>query len=122
MAGLRSIPWLICAFLLSGCADYMNNRDTITLGAGDASEANMAIQTIDPFPPDAKNTDIRIDPNKVHQAYQRYLAGPQQPQAQSLIQIKNNNPCDYADQTARDGSRCGGRAANERPGGENPPG
>lgn len=29
-------------------------------------------------------------------------------------------PCDYPGQTASDGSRCGGRSAQTRPGGYNP--
>lgn len=32
----------------------------------------------------------------------------------------DNNPCDYPDDMARDGSRCGDRAASIRPGGRNP--
>lgn len=61
------------AFMLGGCADYMNNRDTVSLGAGDAVEANLGISTIDPFPAAAKNTNIRIDGRKVKQAHDRYL-------------------------------------------------
>jgi hypothetical protein len=33
---------------LAGCADYLNHRDTITLAAGDATNSNVAIHTIDP--------------------------------------------------------------------------
>ncbi len=46
------------ALMLGGCADYLNRRDSITLGAGNAPEANAMIQTIDPFPDNAENTDI----------------------------------------------------------------
>lgn len=60
--------------LLSGCADYMNNRDAVTLGAGDAMEGNLGMSTIDPFPPDAKNTRIRVESSKVKQAHDRYVA------------------------------------------------
>lgn len=41
--------------LLSGCADYLSRRDSVTLGAGNAPEANTAIHTINPFPPKALN-------------------------------------------------------------------
>jgi hypothetical protein len=43
---------------VSACADYQNHRDTVTLGAGNASEANLAIQTVNPFPPNAGQTQI----------------------------------------------------------------
>ncbi|TCD16181.1 hypothetical protein [Oricola cellulosilytica] len=58
---------------LAGCADYLSNLDSLTLGVGDANYANMAIQTIDPFPPVAQNTDIDIGPETTSNAYQRYV-------------------------------------------------
>ena len=45
---------------ISGCADHLNHRDTVTLGAGDAAEANLAIQTVNPFPPNAGQTQIDV--------------------------------------------------------------
>lgn len=75
MTSLRKNSFILFAgvFALSGCADYLNNRDTVTLGAGNAVEANLGIHTIDPFPPDAKNTDIEIDGRKTEGAYKRYV-------------------------------------------------
>ena len=46
------------AAALAGCADYMNHRDSVTLGAGNALEGNIGLHTIDPFPADAYDTDI----------------------------------------------------------------
>lgn len=45
---------------LAGCADYLNRRDTLAVGAGNAPEANTAIHTIDPFPPAASDTKIIV--------------------------------------------------------------
>lgn len=59
---------------LTACADHMNNRDSITLGAGNATEANMGIHTVEPFPPEALDTTIYSSPEKVAQARARYLA------------------------------------------------
>lgn len=59
--------------LLTGCADYLNNRDTITLGAGNAPQANLGIHAINPFPAAANNTHIHVDPQKVQDAYGRYI-------------------------------------------------
>jgi hypothetical protein len=50
---------------LSACADYQNHRDTVTLGAGDAPEANLAIQTVNPFPPNAGQTHIDTPGNSL---------------------------------------------------------
>lgn len=50
---------------LSGCADYMNHRDSVTLGAGNALEGNIGLHTIDPFPADAYDTDIDRDGDQV---------------------------------------------------------
>ena len=59
--------------LLTSCADYLNNRDTITLGAGNAVEANLGIHAVNPFPASANNTNIDINSEKVQQAYGRYI-------------------------------------------------
>lgn len=65
---------LLSVINLAACADHMNNRDTITLGAGNASEANMGIHTVDPFPATALDTTIYSSPEKVEQARARYIA------------------------------------------------
>lgn len=53
---------LAMATLVAGCADYMNRRDTITFGAGNAPEANSMIQTINHFPANASDTTITVQP------------------------------------------------------------
>jgi len=57
--------------VLSGCADYLARKDTVTFGAGNASDANVGIQTINPFPPNAKNTKIEVEGTTVDQAQQK---------------------------------------------------
>jgi hypothetical protein len=42
-------------------SDYLQRSDSIALGAGNASNANEAIQTINPWPPYAGNPRITID-------------------------------------------------------------
>ena len=61
--------------ILSGCADYLANRDSVTLGLGDAPQGNIGIQAINPFPPEASNTHIDGDGPAVARAHQRYVAG-----------------------------------------------
>lgn len=55
----KSILLLVMAVVLSGCADYMNRRDSVTLRAGDAIEANTAIHVINPSPPIAYDRRAR---------------------------------------------------------------
>lgn len=52
----RVVLLVVVAAVLSGCADYMNRRDSVSLGAGNAVEGNLAIQTINPQPPAAFRT------------------------------------------------------------------
>jgi len=51
----RVVLLCLLAAALSGCADYLNRRDTVSARAGDAVDANLAIQTINPQPPAAFN-------------------------------------------------------------------
>lgn len=50
---------LATATLMGGCADYTNNWDTVSGRAGDAPEANTAIHTISPWPPNVSNTNVQ---------------------------------------------------------------
>jgi len=73
---IRRTRWALFflpAALLSGCADYMSHRDTVTFGAGNALETNMAIHTVKPFPTQAYNTNMDRDGNSVANAQERYL-------------------------------------------------
>jgi hypothetical protein len=59
---------------LGGCydRDYYSQSDTITLGAGDAVATNAITQTIDPWPPHAKDTDIDLEGPRAAVAVERY--------------------------------------------------
>lgn len=75
----RAILILGAASLMSGCADYMNHRDTITFGLGNAVEANKAIQIQDPFPRVAQNTHIAADGKVIQKTMRSYNGGGAQP-------------------------------------------
>jgi len=49
---------VVLPVLLSSCADYMNHWDTVSFRAGNAADANTAIQAISPWPPNVENTTI----------------------------------------------------------------
>jgi hypothetical protein len=63
-----------CILFLGGCYDreYYSQSDTITLGAGDAVATNAVTQTIDPWPPHAKDTDIDLEGPRAAVAVERY--------------------------------------------------
>ncbi len=94
------------AFLLQGCYedDYLSRRDTISLGAGDATATNAVTQTIDPWNPNAKNTEIHQEGERARVAIERYqqnksvsprglntteVSGQSGPGSQGSAQIKN---------------------------------
>jgi hypothetical protein len=54
----KALVGVVIILGLAGCADYLNRRDSIALGAGNAAAGNTAIHTINPFPPEASNTSV----------------------------------------------------------------
>ncbi len=52
--------------------DYDEHRDTIASSAGNANAANIAVQTIDPWPPYSKNTKLNLDGRRASVAIMRY--------------------------------------------------
>jgi hypothetical protein len=52
--------------------DYRDHRDTISSSAGNAAAANIAIQTIDPWPPYSKNIKNHLDGRRASVGIQRY--------------------------------------------------
>ena len=81
MAMLRRARTLAATFtiaaagaVLSGCYDdtHLSNRDLITRQAGDAIAVNTAVQTIDPWPKEAKNKTLDVDGKRAEVAIKRY--------------------------------------------------
>jgi hypothetical protein len=67
--------------LLAGCSvppwddvveQYAARKDTVTLSAGNAPRTNEAVHTIDPVPPNAFNTQIPADGQRMAGAVERY--------------------------------------------------
>ena len=77
-------PFAVAAVLAfgivaAGCTDYYHHRETISVNTGDAVRANIAIHTIDPWPPHAQDTNIRYSGKRMRHAIDRYNAGPEDP-------------------------------------------
>lgn len=62
----------VLLFTVAGCVDYTNRFDTVSIHSGDASRANVAIQTVDPWPPESERTFIDANGRKVKQAIDDY--------------------------------------------------
>jgi hypothetical protein len=66
---------LVCGLAaLSGCAEYLDRRDTISLGAGDAVAANKVTQMVDPWPRVSANKNIDFNGERMESAVERYRA------------------------------------------------
>jgi hypothetical protein len=61
MSRSRILLTLATFATLSGCADYLNYYEGVTLAAGDAQKQNMLLQTANPFNPASQ--DVAIDTN-----------------------------------------------------------
>lgn len=60
------------ALLLSGCSEYLDRRDTLLLGAGDAVETNLATHRIDPWPRASGRLFVATDGERAQRAIERY--------------------------------------------------
>lgn len=63
---------------LAGCASsdlYLDRRDSIALGAGDAVAANAITQTVDPWPAGGGDKNIPFNGQKMQSAVERYRDG-----------------------------------------------
>lgn len=58
---LAIIGLLAATTLLAGCTEYANRSDTISLGAGNAMQANIAVHAVNAFPPHRNIKAIRSD-------------------------------------------------------------
>jgi hypothetical protein len=73
---------LALATLLGGCNatwfdphGYLDRRDSIWLGAGDAKNTNIATQMYDPWAPHSANTQIAMNGQRAQTAAERYRYG-----------------------------------------------
>jgi hypothetical protein len=73
MTPMRWAAAAAMAASLGACSDlYMDRRDTISLGAGDAIAANKVEQMVDPWPAASGNKNIAFNGQKMQSAVERY--------------------------------------------------
>jgi hypothetical protein len=74
----RLVAAVAFAGLVAGCAEpdfYLDRRDTLSLGAGDAVASNIIVQTTDPWPRAAANRNIAFNGDRMQAAGERYRTG-----------------------------------------------
>jgi type IV pilus biogenesis protein CpaD/CtpE len=62
-------------------APYLERRDTVTPGGGNAKDTNAAAHVIDPWPPLVGARNIPSDGKRAADAVRRYRQGPADPAA-----------------------------------------
>jgi hypothetical protein len=68
-----SVAVVLLGTMLGGCSDlYWDRRDTIAFWAGDAPASNVAIHTIDPWPPAAAKRRLTTNGELAQRAAERY--------------------------------------------------
>jgi len=101
--------------LLAGCSDpglYLDRRDSIALSAGDAVAANMAMQTIDPWPAHSGNVNLAANGQKMQSAVERYRSNlVTQPVDPMMLQVANTTPSTAQTGNAQSGSTGGTNAS-----------
>jgi hypothetical protein len=71
---------LAATTLLGACTDmYLDRRDTVSFGAGDAPAANKVTHMIDPWPARAGDRNISYDGERMQAAAERYRTGKTTP-------------------------------------------
>jgi len=76
---------------------YRGHSDKVTRGAGNAAAANIATQTIDPWPPHSQRTQINQDGKRAHIAIKRYESNTSlQPKGINAVNGSGGNGNGYA--------------------------
>jgi hypothetical protein len=64
---------VLLAAMLGGCSDlYWDRRDSVSFWAGDAPASNVAIHTVDPWPPAAAKRRLAANGELMQRAAERY--------------------------------------------------
>ena len=79
--------------MLGGCTDiYLDRRDTVSFGAGDAVAANRIVHMVDPWPARAGDRNIQHDGERMAAAAERYRTDKVKPLAGTGTSSVNYQP------------------------------
>ena len=101
--GGRAAVVVVVVAALTACSDYLDRRDTLYLGAGDAVRTNEVTHVIDPWPAHARNNNnIQTAGGRVAAAAKRYRCGPGSAAAPgtSVTQSQTSNTASASSTTA----------------------
>ena len=100
---------------LGGCSDlYFDRRETVMFGSGDAPAANIAVQTIDPWPAAAANRTQTANGERIQRAMDRYRTNKTTPLNTTSTSSAQFNQAPGA------GGGAGGGSSGGAPGGASP--
>ena len=71
---LSGLGLCLTALGVTGCEEYRARRDLIVVESGEAVAHNIAVQTIDPWPVESRDTRIDIDGERILIGTERYKA------------------------------------------------
>jgi len=69
---LRTLALAALLAALAGCSEYLDRRDTISLGGGDSVATDKVTQMVDPWPRDSADRNIAFNGAKLETAVERY--------------------------------------------------
>jgi hypothetical protein len=110
---------ILAVFLLGGCQTsgndemvrYLQRKDTVTVSSGEAVRVNANSQTLNAWPRGVGDRYIETQAARTDRAIADYSGRTKSSGGTQA------GTCNSPDDRAADGSRCGGRAADQKPGG-----
>jgi hypothetical protein len=69
---VRALAIAAAIAALSGCSEYVDRRDTISIRGGDAVNTNVVTQMVDPWPRESAERNIAFNGDKMESAVARY--------------------------------------------------
>ena len=69
---VRALSLGLALTALSGCSEYIDRRDTISLHGGDAVATDKVTQMVDPWPAESANKTIGFNGERMETAMERY--------------------------------------------------
>ena len=86
------LPTIVLGAMLGGCSEslYLDRRDTVAFWSGDAPAANVAVHTIDPWPPAAAKRRLSTNGELAQRAAERYRTNkttPLRPMGTSSVPV-----------------------------------
>jgi hypothetical protein len=71
-SALRALLLASLLASLASCSEYLDRRDTISLGGGNAVAADKVTQMVDPWPRDSADRNIAYNGERMESAIARY--------------------------------------------------